>query len=54
MESNRINLFNDLKRTNIVGGRPPRQGHGKLEMINKLILSSIGRHVHYKSLSKGF
>ena len=31
---NRINLFNDLKRTNIVGGKLPREVCRKLQMIS--------------------
>ena len=34
MKSDRINLFNDLKRTNIVGGKLLREVCGKLQMIS--------------------
>ena len=34
MEGNRTNLFNDLNRTNIVGGKLPKKGFGKLQMIS--------------------
>ena len=34
MKSNRINLVNDLKRTNIVGGKLLREVCGKLQMIS--------------------
>ena len=33
MENNRINLFNDLKKTNIVGGKLPREICEELQMI---------------------
>ena len=34
MKSNRINLVNDLKKTNIVGGKLLREIFGKLQMIS--------------------
>ena len=33
-KSNRINLINDLKKTNILGGKLPRKVCGKLQMIS--------------------